>query len=123
MPYQVDGFGLDVHCTSQYNTVFYLEVRMPERKDPLRVDTTGVVVKILTEPFVINTTRGYAPAVNVEVEETSEERTMFIGAKSLADPLQKMVDSNGGRFTGLKMSLKKQSDDRYAGYIVEAAAD
>jgi hypothetical protein len=96
---------------------------MAERKDPLRVDTTGVGVKIVTEPFVINTTRGYAPAVNVEVQETGEERTMFIGAKSLADPLQKMVDSNSGRFTGLKLHLKKQSDDRYAGYIVERLAD
>jgi len=94
---------------------------MPERKDPLRVDAAGVVVRILTEPYVINTTRGFAPAVNVEVEETSEERTMFIGAKSLADPLQKMVDANSGKFTGLKLSLKKQSDDRYAPYIVERA--
>lgn len=104
----------------QWNKV---EGAMPERKDPLRVDTTAVVVKILTEPYVINTTRGYAPAVNVEVEETGEERTMFIGAKSLADPLQKMVESNSGMFAGLKLRLKKQSEDRYAGYIVESAKD
>lgn len=96
---------------------------MPERKDPLRVDTVGVTIKIMTEPFVINTTRGYAPAVNVRVEDTGEERTMFIGAKSLADPLQHMVESNGGRFSGLKLSLKKQSDDRYAGYLVDEVKD
>jgi hypothetical protein len=48
---------------------------------------------------------------------------MFIGAKSLADPLQQMVASNGGRFSGLKLSLKKQSDDRYAGYVVEKVKD
>lgn len=96
---------------------------MPERKDPLKVDTGGVSIKILTEPFVVNTTRGYAPAVNVQLEDTGEERTMFIGAKSLADPLQQMVASNGGRFSGLKLSLKKQSDDRYAGYVVEKVKD
>lgn len=96
---------------------------MPERKDPLRVDTSGVSIKIMTEPFVVNTTRGYAPAVNVQLQDTGEERTMFIGAKSLADPLQQMVSSNGGRFSGLKLNLKKQSDDRYAGYIVEQVRD
>ena len=96
---------------------------MPERKDPLRVDTSGVSIKIVTEPFVVNTTRGYAPAVNVQLDDTGEERTMFIGAKSLADPLQQMVTSNGGKFSGLKLSLKKQSDDRYAGYIVEPVRD
>jgi hypothetical protein len=92
---------------------------MAERKDPLRVDIEGVVVRILTEPFVVNTTRGYAPAVNVELEGTGEERTMFIGAKSLSDPLQRMVEANDGKFTGLRLSLKKQSEDRYAGYLVE----
>jgi len=100
-----------------------VEVAMPERKDPLRVDTDGVTVKIVTEPFVINTTRGYAPAVNVTVEDTGEDRTMFIGAKSLADPLQQMVESNGGKFSGLRLTLRKQSEDRYAGYIVQRVKD
>ncbi|MFQ5905711.1 MAG: hypothetical protein ACE5JA_03985, partial [bacterium] len=100
-----------------------VEVGMPERKDPLRVDTDGVTIKILTEPFVINTTRGYAPAVNVTVEDSGEERTMFIGAKSLSDPLQRMVESNGGRFSDLRLKLKKQSEDRYAGYLVEQVKD
>ena len=48
---------------------------------------------------------------------------MFIGAKSLSDPLQQMVDLRGGKFTGLKLSLKKLSEERYAGYLVEELKD
>jgi hypothetical protein len=96
-----------------------MEVEMPERKETLKVDVNGVNVKIVSEPFVVNTTRGYAAAVNVAVEDGGEEKTMFISAKSLSDALERMAESNGGRFTGLKLSLKKESEQRYAGYVVE----
>jgi hypothetical protein len=85
---------------------------------PLRVSTGEVVVTILSEPGVVFTQRrGYAPVVRVRLE-TGEERNLFIGAISLGTPLNNLQKANSGRLTGLKVGLRKESDDRFAPFIV-----
>jgi hypothetical protein len=53
------------------------------------------------------------------VEGEEGIKSMYISAKSLADSLTPMVDENGGKFTGLKLKIKKKSIDSKAPYIVE----
>ena len=90
-----------------------------KKREFVRFGVEDVVVEIVSEPFVVNTFRGYAPVVNVKVEGEEGTKSMYISAKSLADSLTPMVDENGGKFTGLKLKIKKESADNRAPYIVE----
>jgi len=93
---------------------------MEQRKrEFIRFGVEEVVVEIVSEPFVVNTFRGFAPVVNVKMEGEEEPKSMYISAKSLADSLTPMVEENGGKFTGLKLRIKKESADNRAPYIVE----
>jgi len=53
------------------------------------------------------------------VEGEEGTKSMYISAKSLADALTPMVEENGGKFTGLKLKIKKESADNRAPYVVE----
>lgn len=90
-----------------------------KKREFVRFGVEDVVVEIVSEPFVVNTFRGYAPVVDVKVEGEEGTKSMYISAKSLADSLTPMVDENGGKFTGLKLKIKKESADNRAPYVVE----
>jgi len=90
-----------------------------KKREFIRFGVDEVVVEIVSEPFVVNTFRGFAPVVDVKVEGEEGIKSMYISAKSLADSLTLMVDENGGKFTGLKLKIKKESSDNRAPYIVE----
>jgi len=92
-----------------------------KRREFIRFGVDEVVVEIVSEPFVVNTFRGFAPVVDVKVEGEEEEgiKSMYISAKSLADSLTPAVDENGAKFTGLKLRIRKESADSRARYIVE----
>ena len=85
----------------------------------LKVGTDWADAEILTEPYVVMTMRGYAPVV--DVKSGTDKLLLYISAKSLSLALEPLVQANGGKFTGLKLRLKKESDDKMAGYVVEKA--
>jgi len=89
-----------------------------EKREFMRFGVEEVALEIVSEPFVVNTFRGFAPVVNVKVEGEGT-KSMYISAKSLADSLTPMVEENGGKFTGLKLKIKKESADNRAPYVVE----
>jgi len=90
-----------------------------KRREFIRFGVDEVVVEIVSEPFVVNTYRGFAPVVDVKVEGEEGIKSMYISAKSLADSLTPAVDENGSKFTGLKLKIRKESADSRAPYIVE----
>ena len=90
-----------------------------EKREFIRFGVEELEVEIVSEPFVVNTFRGFAPVVDVKVEGEEGTKSMYISAKSLADALTPMVDENGGKFTGLKLKIKKESTDNRAPYVVE----
>jgi len=90
-----------------------------EKREFMRFGVEEVALEIVSEPFVVNTFRGFAPVVNVKVEGEEGTKSMYISAKSLADALTPMVEENGGKFTGLKLKIKKESVDNRAPYVVE----
>ncbi len=91
-----------------------------ERYDTLRVGTEEIQLKILTEPYVVFTHRGYAPVINVEDTE-GERYTFYISSSSVARELQPLIDDRAGRFKDLKILIKKESDDKFAKYQVQRA--
>ncbi len=92
---------------------------MSERKPNLKVGAEWVSVEILSEPYVVMTLRGYAPVVDVEAP--GGRHILYISSRSISEGLEPLVQANGGRFSGLRLRLRKESDDRMAPYVVEKA--
>ena len=80
-----------------------------------------VTLKIITEPYVVLTARGYAPVVDIEVDGDPEKKVMFISAASLSQALEEFRSENNGHFTGIRLRVRKESADRFAKYVVESA--
>ncbi len=95
------------------------------RKKPISVTTEAVILKIVSEPTVFLTFRGYAPVVEVRLDgdPAGETNFLYIAAKSLSEPLEELRRKNGGKFTGLHLRLRKESADKFAPYIVQSVAD
>ena len=74
-------------------------------------------MKILSEPKVIRSFRGLVPVV-----ETDQEKPLYIAAKSLMEPLLKLVELNGGKWTGIEAEIYKLTEDRMSPYVVKHPA-
>ena len=90
-----------------------------ERKPNLKVGVNWVATEIVSEPFVVMSIRGYAPVVDVKTPEG--EFILYISSKSISEGLDPLVQANGGKFSGLKLRLRKETEDRMAPYLVEKA--
>lgn len=90
---------------------------MAREKPTLKVTTDPVEVEIVSEPYVVMTMRGYAPVVDVKT--AAGVQVLFIGSKSLSEPIDAQVKGREGRFAGIRMRLKKESADQMAKYVVE----
>jgi len=90
-----------------------------ERKPNLKVGVNWITADVVSEPFVVMSIRGYAPVVNVKVPEG--DFILYISSKSISEGLDPLVQANGGKFAGLKLRLRKETEDKMAPYIVEKA--
>jgi len=90
---------------------------MGREKPTLKVTPDPVEVEITSEPYVVMTMRGYAPVVDVKAG--GGVGVLFIGSKSLSEPLDQEVRKREGRFGGIRMRLRKESADQMAKYVVE----
>jgi hypothetical protein len=90
-----------------------------ERKPNLKVGVNWVSADVVSEPFVVMSIRGYAPVVDVRTPEG--DFILYISSKSISEGLDPLVQANGGKFAGLKLRLRKETEDRMAPYIVEKA--
>jgi hypothetical protein len=88
----------------------------------LRIGTEWIEVEILTDPFVVLTRRGYAPAVEVEHLKEGVVYTLFVGAASLAEKLEPIRMARGS-LEGAQVRVKKESNDRFAQYLVDDVKD
>lgn len=89
-----------------------------------RVDTTTprliigenwVNAEIQSDPFVVPTTRGYAPAILVRRATAAQLEHVLIGAKSLAERIE-AVRVQRATLVGVWVSIRKQAADRTAPY-------
>lgn len=91
-----------------------------ERGDVLRVGTGWIEIEVVSEVDVALTFRGYAPFLRVRVLKSGLEKTLYVGAKSLATGLQELREKNAGNFSGLHLRIRKESDEQVAPYVIEA---
>lgn len=90
--------------------------------EQLRVGEGQIPLRIMSEPYVVLTFRGYAPVVDVLHLRQKVNYTMYIQAKTLAEKLEEMRKKNNGRFASLEFLISKASSDRFSAYVVEPLA-
>ena len=118
-------FGLDsaaeVNLRHQVEAVGASTTHVERRE---RVDTTAprlaieeawVDFEIQSDPFVVPTARGYAPAVLVRRDNAAHSEYVLIGAKSLAQELERLR-TKLGTLRGCRVSVRKQGADKIAPY-------
>ena len=94
-----------------------------EKMEYLMISTEAVVVTIVSEPRVVMTYRGYAPVVEVQVEGEDAKRLMYINSKSISTTLENLKNENDGKFSGIKIRIRKESNDKFAKYIIDKTSD
>ena len=87
--------------------------------DSLKVGTDWIGIEVVSEPTVLLTFRGYAPVLLVKVLKSGLKKHLYISAKSMAGPLEELRGRHGGNFTGLRLRLRKENDERMSKYIIE----
>jgi hypothetical protein len=102
--------------------VFSSDLQVPESRidtatPRLLVADQWVNVAIESDPFVVPTARGYAPAILVRRPNARQLEHILVGAASLAKPLESLRTRHG-TLRGLRVSLKKDSDDKMATYTL-----
>jgi len=94
-----------------------------EKLEYLIISTDAIVVEIFSEPKVVMTYRGYAPVVEVRVKGETQKRLMYINSKSISTTLETFRLENSGQFTGIKLRIRKESNDKFAKYIIDKTSD
>lgn len=84
----------------------------------IHVGTGWVYLTIESEPIVVLTGRGYAPALRVVGHQTQLTYILYIGARSLSLPLESIRLKHGG-VLGRRIKLRKTSTDRTSTYEVQ----
>ena len=85
----------------------------------LKVSVGWIELEVISEVDVILTIRGYAPVLTVKKVRTGVAYFLYIGAKSLAQPLEVLRDRNQGRFRGIRIRIRKESKEPVSRYEVE----
>ena len=85
----------------------------------LKVSTGWIQLEIISEPDVVLTYKGYAPILRVRKLRTNVEFILYISARSLAEPLEKLRENNAYLFKGIRLQVRKESNASMAKYEVE----
>ena len=82
--------------------------------------TAWTTLELNSDPFTVMTSRGYAPAVVLHRDGASYFEHALIGARSLASELEN-YRLKYGTLRGLRVAIRKTSEDRTAPYEVRVA--
>lgn len=102
----------------QKNTIerTFDEVGFGTSTSRLEITESWVDLKIVSDIFVIQTWRGYAPAILVE-NKSKEILHVIVGAKSFSSGLE-LIRKSCGQIINENISVRKQGEDRTSLYEV-----
>ena len=83
----------------------------------LKIGTDWTHVEVISEPFVIMTTFGYAPVLVVQESGTQDQYRLYASARSLGKGLESIRQAEG-RLTGTRICIRKSGTERTANYEV-----
>ena len=93
-------------------------VRIDTATQRLDVSDKWVEFLIESDPFVVPTALGYAPAILIKRTGDQPREHLLVGAKSLAHPLEALRGSHK-TLVGRTVRVRKEAPTRAAPYIVE----
>jgi len=93
------------------------EARIDTATPRLHLSDAWVQFRVESDPFLVPTARGYAPALLIRRREAAQREHILIGAKSLANPLEKLRIKYG-TLTGLFLQVRKESEESKAPYML-----
>jgi hypothetical protein len=100
---------------------FRVEVR--ERIDTaaprLTIQQSWIEVEIQSDPFVIPTARGYAPAIIIRRDNAAHAEHLLVGAASLARELE-VIRIRNGTLRGQRVAVRKLGPERTDPYELRA---
>ena len=88
--------------------------------DAIKVTVDPIDLEVVSEPYAHMTFRGYAAVIDVSIAGTTH--MLYISSKSISVALEPLVQENGAKFTGLKLRVKKETEEKMAPYVVEKLA-
>ena len=94
----------------------------PSTLPQLRVSSQWICIQVLSDPFVVCKSRGYAPVILVEDLESERQCILFVAAKSLSERLEP-IRKTRGNLVGLNIKIRKEGDERFSKYEVEELAE
>jgi len=90
--------------------------------DRLLIDTNPVKLRVLSEVYLVYTSRRvYAPAIDVQNIKSKIKSSVWVSASSIATRLEEIREINQGGIVGIEFWLEKDSDDKFAKYILTEA--
>lgn len=98
-------------------SIFDIKHKVGTEAPRLIIDDKWSQVKIISDPFVVKTSRGYVPAINVIDKKNNLTNHIIIGAKSITDKLEPLREKLG-TLVDLEIKIKKQSSDPQSLYEV-----
>ena len=93
--------------------------KRPPRYFIIKVGIGWIGLEIISEPDVILTFKGYAPILRVRKLSNNLEYILYISAKSLGEPLEKLRENNEGIFRGIQFRVRKNGKAPMAPYEIE----
>jgi hypothetical protein len=87
-------------------------------KSQIKITEARRLLHFLSEPYVMYTRLGFQPVIDAEDVHSGEQGYLIISAVSLGEPLHKVLTGNGGLLSGKTVSVRKESADRMARYVV-----
>ena len=92
---------------------------MFEELPRLTIGTNEIELEVISEPFVeIGFRKSYVPCIAVKSIYNNLQYKLIISAASIGEMLEPMRINNDNRFEGLKFSIKRESEERMAKYIL-----
>lgn len=85
----------------------------------LRVTTAWTSLALESDPFVVPTSRGYAPAVLIRRRGANHTEHLLIGARSLAEPIESLR-ARHGCLEGKTLRIRKTDNSPTAPYEIES---
>jgi len=90
-------------------------------QERLKVQGTQLIaIRVISNPYVVYTWRGYAAVIDVATGTQKSKRfQLFIGPKTLASAIEERRLKNQGAFVGIKFRVRRESNDVRSAYVVE----
>ncbi len=98
-------------------SIFDIRHKVGTEAPRLIIDDKWKQIKIISDPFVVKTSRGYVAAINIINTKNNLISHIIVGAKSITEELEPLREKLG-TLVGLEIKIRKQSSDPQSLYEI-----